>query len=94
MTQYNDCLKKMDNCFGCGKSGHKVKYCSIVTGQDKESGKASGSNDASEKNHFYALRSRGEHEIFPRCGYRYVNSFQLMYIINLIRALHNLLLLH
>ena len=23
---YGDCLKGMDNCFGYGKSGHKVRY--------------------------------------------------------------------
>ena len=36
-----------------------------MRGQDKESGQASGSNEASKKNHFYALRSRGEQEISP-----------------------------
>ena len=53
------CLVGKDNCFGCGKSGHKVTYCPNLEGQDKGSGKsqASGSNvDAPRKNHFYALR--------------------------------------
>ena len=36
-----------------------------MKGQDKESGQSSGSNDALKKNHFYALRSRGEQETSP-----------------------------
>ena len=24
---YGDCLKETNNCFSCGKSGHKMKYC-------------------------------------------------------------------
>ena len=61
---YGDCLKETDNCFGCGKSGHKVRYCPNVKGQDNGGSQAqeSGSNDAPKKNRFYALRCRGEQE--------------------------------
>ncbi|XP_069155744.1 uncharacterized protein [Solanum lycopersicum] len=54
----------MDNCFGCGKSVHKVRDCPNVRGQDKGSGQAqsSGFNDAPKMNRFYALLSRGEQE--------------------------------
>ena len=64
---YGDCLKGMENCFGCGKNGHKVRDCPNVSGQDKGSGqtKASGSNEAPKKNRFYALRSKGEQETSP-----------------------------
>ena len=55
----------MDNCFGCGKSGYKVRYCPNIKEQYKEIGQASGSNDSPKKNHFYALRSRGEQQTFP-----------------------------
>ena len=60
-------LRGTDNCFGCGKSGHKVRDCPNVRGQDKGSGKAqaSGSSDAPKKNRFYALRSKGEQETSP-----------------------------
>ena len=37
-----------------------------MKGQNKESGQESGSNvNASKKNHFYALRFKGEQETFP-----------------------------
>ena len=32
---YGDCLKGMDNCFGCGKSGHKVRDFPNVKSQDR-----------------------------------------------------------
>ena len=45
---YGDCLKGMDNYFGCGKSGHKVREFPNVRGQEKGSdqAQASGSNEA------------------------------------------------
>ncbi|TMX04918.1 hypothetical protein EJD97_003914 [Solanum chilense] len=58
----------MDNYFGCGKSGYKVRDCPNVKGQGKGSGKyqVSGSNmDVPRKNPFYSLRSRVEQESFP-----------------------------
>ena len=50
------------NCFGWGKSVHKVREFPNVRIQDKGSGQAqaSGSNEEPKKNCFYALRSRGE----------------------------------
>ncbi|XP_069150244.1 uncharacterized protein [Solanum lycopersicum] len=56
---YADCLKGTDNCFGCGKSGYKIRDHPNVKDQDKYSGQASGCNDATKKNLFYALRPRG-----------------------------------
>ena len=57
---YDYCLQGMDNCFGCGKSGHKVRDCSNVRGKYKGSGQAhaSSSNEAPKKNHFYVLPSK------------------------------------
>ena len=45
---YRDCLKGTDNCFSCGKSGHKIRDCPNMKSQDKGSVKAqaSGSSDA------------------------------------------------
>ncbi|XP_069150268.1 uncharacterized protein [Solanum lycopersicum] len=65
--QYGDCLKRTDNCFGCGKSGNKVRDCPNVRVQDNgnDQDQASGSNEAPNKNRFYALRSRGEQETSP-----------------------------
>ena len=58
----------MGNFFGCGKSCHKVKEFPNMNGQDKGGGKSQtiGSNDASKKNHYYALLSRGEQETSPK----------------------------
>ena len=53
----------MDNFFGCDKIGNKVRDCPNVKGKDKEIGQASGSNDASKKNSFHGLRSRGERRL-------------------------------
>ena len=57
----------MDNFFGCGKSGHKIKDCPNVKGQVKSTqAQEIGSNvDSPRKNCFYALRSRGEQESSP-----------------------------
>ena len=57
----------MDNCFGCGKSGRKVRDCPIVRVQDNGSGQAqgSGSSDSLKKNIFDDLRSSGEQETSP-----------------------------
>ena len=54
---YGDCLKGTDNCFGCGKSGNKVRDFPNVRGQDKVGGQAqaSGSNTTSKRNRFYTL---------------------------------------
>ncbi|XP_069147184.1 uncharacterized protein [Solanum lycopersicum] len=57
---YGNCFIGTNNCFGCGKNGHKVRDFPNVKGQDKDSGQVSGSNmDPPKKNHFYALRLRG-----------------------------------
>ncbi|XP_069143408.1 uncharacterized protein [Solanum lycopersicum] len=62
-----DCLKGTDNCFGWGKSVHKVREFPNVRIQDKGSGQAqaSGSTKAPKKNRFYAVCCRGEQEISP-----------------------------
>ena len=65
---YGECLLGMDNCFGCGKSCHKVKDFPNVKEQYKGSGQAqaSGSNvDDPRNNCFYSLRLRGEQESSP-----------------------------
>ncbi|XP_069155655.1 uncharacterized protein [Solanum lycopersicum] len=64
---YSDCLKGTDNFFSCGKSGHKVRDFPNVRGQDEGSCKAqaSCSNEAPNKNNFYALHSRGKQETYP-----------------------------
>ncbi|TMX05403.1 hypothetical protein EJD97_022268 [Solanum chilense] len=56
--KYKKSLMGMENCFGCVKSGHKVKYCASIKGQEK-SAQPSGSSDAPKKNRFYSLRTKG-----------------------------------
>ena len=61
-NHYGDSLIVTDNCFGYGKSGHKVRNWTNSKVQDKSSGQAqsSGSNvDALKNNHFYTLYCRG-----------------------------------
>ncbi|XP_010319950.1 uncharacterized protein [Solanum lycopersicum] len=56
------CLVGKDNFFCCGKSGHKVRDCTMVKSKVKGNiqAQASGpSSDASKNNRFYALLSRG-----------------------------------
>ena len=64
---YGDFLKGMNNCFSCGRSGHKMRDCPNLKSQDKGSGQAQAScfSDVPKKNRFYALGSRGEQETFP-----------------------------
>ena len=61
-------------CFGCGKSGHNVRDCLMIKAQVKESNQEQASapnSNAPKKNHFYALRSRGDQEesldVVPVC---------------------------
>ena len=56
---YGEFFKGTDNCFSCGKSGHKMRDCPNLKTQDRGSGQAQaiGSSDAPKKNHFYALLS-------------------------------------
>ena len=61
---YGDSLKGTNNCFGCGKSGHKVRDCTNVMVKGSVKSQASGSNEAPIKNRFYALFSRGKQETF------------------------------
>ncbi|XP_069155809.1 uncharacterized protein [Solanum lycopersicum] len=57
-----------NNCFGCGKSGHKVRDCPIVKGQGKGNKHAQArgpSSNTPKKNRFYALISKGDQEASP-----------------------------
>ncbi|TMX05474.1 hypothetical protein EJD97_018752 [Solanum chilense] len=61
-----ECLVRTGNCFSCGKSGHKMRYCPKMNRQERGGqDKASGSSDAIMKNHFCTLRCRGEQETTP-----------------------------
>ena len=92
---YGDCIKGTNNCFNCGKSGHKMRDCPNFKSQDKGSvqAQASGSSDAPKKNRFYALRSRGEQETFLDVVTDMLKSSLLMYMTYLILMLLYLLLL-
>ena len=46
--------------------GHKVRYCPNIKGKEKGGkAQATGSNEAPNKNRFYALHSRGEQQTSP-----------------------------
>ena len=92
---YGDCLKGMNNCFCFGKSRHKVRDFPNVRIQEKDSGKtqASGSNEASKKNRFYSLHSRGEQETSFDMVTGMLKVFSINVYFYLIRDLHYILLL-
>ena len=63
-----ECLVETGNCFGCGKNGHKIRDCPNIRVQEKGSSQAQASvtnSDVPRKNHFYALRSKGEQKFSP-----------------------------
>ncbi|KAH0644862.1 hypothetical protein KY284_032746 [Solanum tuberosum] len=62
------CLVGSDGCYGCGKSGHKMRDCPMlkVKGREYKQTPPSGSNsNAQKQNRFYALQTRGDQESFP-----------------------------
>ncbi|XP_069144355.1 uncharacterized protein [Solanum lycopersicum] len=68
-----------DNCFSCGKSGHKMRDCPNLKSQVTGSGQAqtSGSIDAPKTRCLYALRSRGEKETSPNMVNSMLKVFSL-----------------
>ena len=92
---YGNLLKGKDNCFGCGKSGHKVRDCPNVRSQDKGSGQAqaSGSNEGPKKNRFYNLRSRGSWVIVLLCYNEMYSYSCLLFNMNWMWSYLNMLLL-
>ncbi|XP_069154338.1 uncharacterized protein [Solanum lycopersicum] len=59
-------LNRNGKVFSFGKSGHKMRDCPNLKSQERGGkAQASGSSDTPMKNHFYALRSRGEQETSP-----------------------------
>nr|XP_010313136.1 uncharacterized protein LOC104644679 [Solanum lycopersicum] len=71
---YGDFLKRTDNFFSCGKSGHNIRDCPNMKSQDKGSGQDQATDpcDALKKN--YNLRSRSEKDTSPTWC-RHVESF-------------------
>ena len=45
-NHYSDCLKVTNNCFSCGKSGHKMRNFPNIKSQDKGSGQAQASGSS------------------------------------------------
>ncbi|XP_015075453.1 uncharacterized protein LOC107019477 [Solanum pennellii] len=60
-----ECLVGTNSCYGCGKSGHMLKYYPNVKVQGKGNSQVQSSSPSSEapkRNRFYALKARGEQE--------------------------------
>ncbi|XP_049372500.1 uncharacterized protein LOC125837413 [Solanum verrucosum] len=67
-NHHSRCLAGMDGCYGCGKSGHKMRDCPMLKAKGREGKQAtpSGPNsNAPKQNWFYALQARGEEECAP-----------------------------
>ncbi|WMV38056.1 hypothetical protein MTR67_031441 [Solanum verrucosum] len=59
------CLAGMDGCFGCGKSGHKMRDCLLLAtnGRDGRQAKHSGFGlGAPHQSRLYALQTRQDHK--------------------------------
>uniref|UniRef100_M1DP11 Gag-pol protein n=1 Tax=Solanum tuberosum TaxID=4113 RepID=M1DP11_SOLTU len=58
----------MDGCLGCGKSGHKMRDCPMLTAKGRQGKQAPPiglDSNAPKQNRFYALQTRGEQEGSP-----------------------------
>ncbi|XP_049369906.1 uncharacterized protein LOC125834798 [Solanum verrucosum] len=59
------CLADTDGCFGCGKSGHKIRDCPMLTAEETEGKQAPPSglgSNAPKQNRIYALQTQDEQE--------------------------------
>lgn len=66
---YVDCFKGMDNYFGCGKTGLKVRNCPSLRGQDMGSGQALVSGLKRLRRRITSMLSAlGLSKRFSRCG--------------------------
>ncbi|WMV32945.1 hypothetical protein MTR67_026330 [Solanum verrucosum] len=71
-------LASVDDSFGCGKSGHKIKDCTSLTSKGRESRQATpngSSSSAPKQNWFYALQNSHEQEGFPHVVTGMLNVF-------------------
>ncbi|WMV30436.1 hypothetical protein MTR67_023821 [Solanum verrucosum] len=74
------CLTGMDGCFGCGKSGHKIRDCPSLAAKGRECkiSLPSGSGSSSSKqNRFYALPTHHGKEESPDVVTGMLKVFQL-----------------
>ena len=61
-----ECFVGNGNCISCGKSDQKMGVCPNMKGQERGGqAQTSGYSDTPMKNHFHALRSRGEQYTSP-----------------------------
>ncbi|XP_049406212.1 uncharacterized protein LOC125869830 [Solanum stenotomum] len=59
------CLAGTNGCFGCGKSGNKMRDCLMLVAKERESKQAPSSgvgSSATKQNLLYALQTSGEEE--------------------------------
>ena len=67
-NMWDNSLYENNNCYGCEKGVHMVKYRPNVRSQGKRNNQDQSTNPSSEapkRNHLYALKARGEQESFP-----------------------------
>ncbi|WMV24078.1 hypothetical protein MTR67_017463 [Solanum verrucosum] len=60
-----ECPASANGCFGCGKSGHKIRDCPVLNAkgrEDKQAPPRGSGTSAPRQEIFYALKRRGEQE--------------------------------
>ena len=91
-----ECLLGTNSFYESGKSGHMVKDCPCVKIQGKGNSQVQSSSrrfEAPKRNHFYALKARGEQETSPNVVTGMLQVFSiLIFMLYLIPVLPFILL--
>ncbi|KAH0722387.1 hypothetical protein KY290_005067 [Solanum tuberosum] len=75
------CLADREGCYGCGKSGHKMRDCPMLTTKGRKGKQAPPSGSVTRslnQDRLYALQTHGEQERSPNVVFDKLKVFQLV----------------